>query len=161
MHKHQTETHPQSSCEKGLLSCPGVSVCWAGFRFDIYPEATEASQGTCAGRHHIRVLPWPHHSSQIPPQRGLYTLKATIFATVTQGTAPDLLVWKSAGLQFTDPQDTIYFHTLHGFLRMWLTISLKLGTSKIPPFEILTGLGKPLTTGTIRNKSGYSDNHKV
>lgn len=52
---------------------------------------------------------------------------------------------------------TLYIsNTLNGFLRMWLTISLKLGTSKIPPFEILTGLGKPLTTGPIRNKSGYS-----
>ena len=57
-HTQQTETHPQSFCEKGLFTCPGASAWGAGFRFAMHLEGTEVLPGN-AGEHR-RALPWPH-----------------------------------------------------------------------------------------------------
>jgi len=49
----------------------------------------------------------------IPPRRELlYTSKATIFATFTQGTPPELLVWRPAGIMIAEPKDYICLYTL-------------------------------------------------
>lgn len=42
LHRQQTKTHLQSSCGKGLYSCPGVSAWGAGFTFATHAEVAEA-----------------------------------------------------------------------------------------------------------------------
>ena len=58
------------------------------------------------------TLPWPHHSSLVPPIKQLkHMSEAMILANVIQWTCPDLLVQRSASI-IEIPQDYIYLHTL-------------------------------------------------
>lgn len=57
------------------------------------PRLQRCPQKTWAGKYHISALLWHHQGSLISPKKELiYTSKAIIFATFTQGTAPDPLV---------------------------------------------------------------------
>lgn len=163
LYKQQTETHPQSSCEKGLFSCQELqpedqaSVCHTSRGYKM------CSQGPWAEKHSISTLPWPHQSSPIPPTKQLiHTSKAIIFAAVTQRTLLDLLVWSRQGLWFRYSRLYICTYFESFCLRIWLIISLKLGIDW--DFSLWSPnrfLAHPQNLGPIKDKTGYLDNHKI
>lgn len=72
--RQETNTHPQSSCEKGLFTCPEASVWGAHFRTTTHLEAMEAlSQNVRQGNAIFVLFLGLTTACHYLPQRSPYT----------------------------------------------------------------------------------------
>ena len=129
----QTETHPQSFWERGLLACPGALAWEAGFRFSTLPEAHRGAlrEWRLGGVTFALTLPLPHSRGLGSYVKELVHFPETpIFVTAAQGTPQDHLALAASGTYDCGPKGLyILAHFESCYLRVWLPIRLSLGTN--------------------------------
>ena len=102
----------QTSCEKGLFTQSGTSAWGTGFRFHTHLVAKEVIPVNLSRETQSLCTPLALLQLNKASQKGANTLSgALIFSTVTQGTPPDFLMLRPAGIIIAAPQDSMHLHT--------------------------------------------------
>lgn len=159
MHQQPAETHNQSFCEKGLFALPGASAWGAGIGFGAHLGTYYMLSGN------IRQQTPSLHSPSALLQ--LISVSQNEACTVIWNpgfynhSPRDHLALVVSGVYTCSPivlYIFAYFKT--SCLKVWLPISLNLGSDWGPPLWTLTGLANPQLLGITKNKINCLNNHK-